>query len=45
VCLPGRENRYGEPFFENISDLLEEVTGAIYEVVGKDKAFALWGHR
>ncbi|XP_037549452.1 S-acyl fatty acid synthase thioesterase, medium chain [Nematolebias whitei] len=43
VRLPGRESRAGEPFFENMQQLVDEVVAALLPLL-RDKPFALFGH-
>lgn len=44
VCLAGRETRFSDPVYENLADVLNDVTSAVYDVC-KGTPFALLGHR
>ena len=44
VCLPGRETRFKEANYTRLSEVLDEVVPAVYQLC-KDSQFALWGHR
>ncbi|EDO41903.1 predicted protein [Nematostella vectensis] len=43
VCLPGRENRYKEPFYQDWQALVSDFCKDSHKELGR-KQFAFWGH-